>query len=429
MALWSSRHRLSPAQIGGLAAVLFLVFGVLLFQKTKLTVMLSSGDTVRMELARNYKLKADITTVKVAGVPAGVVTGAHRHGDGARVDLKLHKGLLRTLGSAPSAAVRPTTVLGGNYYVELTPGGTVGAAPAGAIPVSRTTVPVELDSVVGMITGDARTALQHDVGTVNSTFSGAAKQSLQNFAATAPAAMQSDAALLAALEGTHPSSDLTDVVSGLESTTKQLAANSGAFNDDIAGLATLSRTLDAQSGAISATIAEAPATLRSTQQGLTDLQTVLSRLRTTSKDALPSVRALTRVLADGQGDLRTIAPVVHDLRPLMDDLDPDLATAVPTATNATAVVGDVRSPVIDRISGPIINTLEGPVHGAGSATTYQQVAYMFSVLNRNSMTTDHNGAMINFQPGPGPDTLTEFGPGGIMTALRNLILGTPGAAR
>ncbi|MPY81461.1 MAG: MCE family protein, partial [Actinophytocola sp.] len=59
--------------------------------------------------------------------------------------MKLDNGTLDKLGTEPSARIRPTTLLGGNYYVHLEHGGAEGAFDDETIPLTRTTSPpVEL---------------------------------------------------------------------------------------------------------------------------------------------------------------------------------------------------------------------------------------------------------------------------------------------
>ena len=409
MAIRRQFRGMSTTRIGAVAAVLCLLAGTLLFFKTPIMVALRGGDTVVVDFARDYKVRPNVSRVKVAGVPVGVLTEIEQHGDGARMTLKVDDGITEILGSDPSAAIRPTTILGGNYFIELTPGGDRGQALEGVIPVDRTSVPVELDATIGMLTKPARAAISKDVELVDETFSGPATPALREFVQSVPPSLRSSSQLLSALAGTKPDEDLTKAITGLQSVARQLTTEQDALADSLEGLGSFSRTLARQSRAISTTVARGPETLRRTRSGLEDLSGVLDEVRATSTEALPSVRSLSSLLRSSPADVRTLRPVVADLRPLMQDLDPTAREAVPAARRLQQVVEDVRSPVIDRVNGPILRTLNSPVGGKRSPLGYEQIAYMFTILNLNSMTTDSNGAMINFQPGVGPDTLTEFG--------------------
>lgn len=430
MAIRRQFRGMSTTRIGAVAAVLCLLAGTLLLFKTPIMVALRGGDTVVVDFARDYKVRPNVSRVKVAGVPVGVLTEIEQHGDGARMTLKVDDGITEILGSDPSAAIRPTTILGGNYFIELTPGGDRGQALEGAIPVERTSVPVELDATIGMLNKPARAAISKDVELIDETFSGPATPALREFVQSVPPSLQSSARLLSAVAGTKPDEDLTRAITGLQSVSRQLTAEQGALADSLEGLDTFSRTLARQSTAISTTVARGPETLRRTRSGLEDLAGVLDEVRTTSTAALPSVRSLSSLLRSSPEDVRTLRPVVADLRPLMQDLDPTAREAVPAARRLQTLVEDVRSPVIDRVNGTILRTLNSPVAGKDSPLGYEQIAYMFTILNLNSMTTDSNGAMINFQPGPGPDTLTEFvTPAKLMQSWRDLVASSMGFSR
>ncbi|WP_370250401.1 MlaD family protein [Nocardioides sp.] len=402
-------RRLSTTQVGAIAVALALVIGTLLFLKTQIGVALRAGETVTVEFSRDYKVRPNVTRVKVAGVPIGVVTDVEAAGDGSRVTLKVDEGIRELLGSEPSAAIRPTTILGGNYYIDLKPGGDRGVAAQGPIPATRTTVPVELDATVGMLTRPARDAVRQDIALVDDIFSGPATPALRRFVRTTPPALRSSALLLRAVAGTRPAQDLTDAISGLDSVARQLTEDREALAADIEGLATVASTFADRSADIRSAVDRAPQTLRSSRSGLERLDSVLAEVIETSEVAMPSAEALTSLLRTAPGDLSEVRPVVRNLRPLMKDLSPALADLDPSARKLQTVVNDVKSPVISRINGPVLDTLNSPVGGADSPLGYEQIAYMFTILNLNSMTTDSNGAMINFQPGVGPDTATEFG--------------------
>ena len=72
-----------------LIVVVLLAFG-LLFSKNKIQTWLMSGSTIQANFAQDYKLRPDISVVKVAYVPVGRVTGVTRNADGtASVSMKV----------------------------------------------------------------------------------------------------------------------------------------------------------------------------------------------------------------------------------------------------------------------------------------------------------------------------------------------------
>ncbi|MDT7636272.1 MAG: phospholipid/cholesterol/gamma-HCH transport system substrate-binding protein, partial [Pseudonocardiales bacterium] len=99
----------------------------LLFDKSAILTALSPGETLTVQLARDYKVEPYASVVKIAGTKVGVVqsveSGTAEPSDApVRMQLKLHNGTRALLGTDPSAEIRPTTVLGGTYYVQLYPG-------------------------------------------------------------------------------------------------------------------------------------------------------------------------------------------------------------------------------------------------------------------------------------------------------------------
>ena len=119
--------RWTPFRLGLIVVVIAALVGTALFSRAQILTTLRPGDVIAVEFPEQYQLKSYLTKVKVAGVPVGTVVDVDRTGRGtALVDLKVDNGVVDRLGTTPSAAIRPTTLLGGNYYVDLKPGGTPG---------------------------------------------------------------------------------------------------------------------------------------------------------------------------------------------------------------------------------------------------------------------------------------------------------------
>ena len=70
--------------------------------------------------------------------------------------MEVDKDIPAKLGTAPTATIRPTTLLGGNYFVDLKPGGDPGEFHD-VIPVAHTTLPVELDKLLDLSNEEVRT--------------------------------------------------------------------------------------------------------------------------------------------------------------------------------------------------------------------------------------------------------------------------------
>lgn len=245
-------ERFSAPKVGLVMLTLLLVVGVALFRKTQIETALTPGDDVTVTFARDYQLRSYVTRVKIAGIPVGLVTGvSSQPGGTTTATLHLDKGVVGRLGEEPSAAVRPTTLLGGNYYVELTPGGDPGSARA--IPASRTTVPVELDRVLDTLQPRARLGVQRTLRELDATFGERGSAAVRGLVSKAPSTLRPLGRTLTALRGQDPS-DLSALVANLESTARTLSDEDNQVDTSVVGLAKVSRTLADTAPAISATV-------------------------------------------------------------------------------------------------------------------------------------------------------------------------------
>lgn len=400
------RAPLSPVGIGILVTIVLLLLGVALFSKAQIFTWLTPGETIRANFAQDYRLRAYQTPVKIAGVPVGVVTGVERADDGsALIDMKLDSGQKPKLGSAPSAAIRATTLLGGRYYVELYPGGDRGEMQ-GDIPRERTKVPVELDKVAAALQPDALTGLQGSTRLLDDTLSQGGVEALQDLARTAPGTLGPAGGVLEAARGTRPDVDLTELVQGLESASRALSENNGQLDDVVSGLDSLTGVLDRRGGDIAASLRNTPETLRIANTGLRDLDATLAELRDTAGPATPIVEELDSLLDTAEPVLEQARPVVADLRGLLVDARPLVDELVPATQGLTTVLGNLEGPVLDRVNGPVLDTVNsgfdgsGPYEGGGGENPlYTELGYMVTNLDSISALTDENGAVIGFNPG------------------------------
>ncbi|MCW2778369.1 MAG: Mammalian cell entry related domain protein [Frankiales bacterium] len=390
--------RVTTMQIGITLVVLVLGLGTVLFQKNYLSTKLASGETVKADFSRDYRLRPYISKVKVAGVVVGTVTGVKALDKGAaRVTMKLEDGTRGKVGAAPSAKIRPATLLGGNYYVDLVPGGDRTRKPGSVIPLARTTVPVELDAVLTALRTPQRKAIQDVPRQLDGALTHGGTKGLQELAVAAPDSLRRAADVLEAVRGTQPESDLQKLVPGLQSTAQQLSKRPGQLEGSSADLAVGSEVLAQRAAAINATLARAPLALDQTREGLARLSGVLDALDETSVAARPSVRELGRFLDSAEPAVRAARPVVADLRPLMTDLRATTHELLPAVGAAQTVVDDVRGPVIDRVRGPITQALVKPYRNGDEF--YKSFASFWSNMNGTSMISDRNGSQIGFQPG------------------------------
>lgn len=407
---WLRRKRrgISAVKLGTVVIVAALLAGWALIEKDRISTALRPGDIVQVQFAQDYHLQPFVTQVKIAGVPLGVVNAVSRSGDGtALVELKVDEDVTDKLGKTPSAAIRPTTILGGKYYVDLVPGGARGSFE-GTIPVERTKTPVEVQHLADALQPDAVRGIQSSTRRLDETLRAGGRSAIDRLLADAPGTLDAAAPVLQGMQGLHPGTDLPDVVRGLESTAHALNQNQGQLDSIVLNLQKVSATLDGRRAEVAQAIGSLPLTLDNANIGLTRLGTTLAKLRETADPARPVVRELDTVLAHADPVLARTRPLMTNLRGLLTDVQPLVDQLVPTAQGTTAVLDDVRGPVLDRVNGPIMKRVLTPFKGTGiyagggsDQPLYKEIGYMFANMDRASQVVDKNGTAVGLQPGLG----------------------------
>lgn len=392
----------TPLRLGVALIAVTVVVGVLIFYKDRIQVALEPTSTVQVHLPENYGITPYGTKVKIAGVPVGEVTGVESEAGGALVTAEIDTEAPDKLRSSPSARVRPTTLLGGNYFLDLVPGG----APTtfgGVIPRERTSVPVELDKITRTLQPDTLRALQGDLRSLDGVLSTDGRNALQQLVADAPATLRPAGPVLDAVRGTAPSTDLPNLVNGLQKTATALTAQQGQLDSILTDLDTTSTVLGHRSTEISQVVAALPGTLDSTDNGLRRLDVSLGKLGDTADAAVPVARELNTALEHVDPALVKLRPVLTDANRLLVDARPLVDDLTPTVKQASGVLDDVRGPVLERLNGPIKSTVLSPYRGTGhyqgsgsERPLYQELAYMITGMDRLSSMTDANGATIGF---------------------------------
>lgn len=413
--------RWTPFRLGLIVVVIAALVGTALFSRAQILTTLRPGDVIAVEFPEQYQLKSYLTKVKVAGVPVGTVVDVDRTGRGtALVDLKVDNGVVDRLGTTPSAAIRPTTLLGGNYYVDLKPGGTPGEpapqpTPDGdvQVPIDRATLPVELEKVAATLQPDAQAGARAATRQLDATLADGGTDALKDLVRTAPHALDPAAGVLSGLQGTRPDRDLPEAVTNLTKTASVLASDRPRLQGIVADLQTTSAVLAARSGDVSSTLDSLPETLRVADVGLDRLDGSLAKVRDTAGPARPVVRELDGVLGRVDPVLAEARPVVNDLRAALVDLRPAVEGLVPASQGLTQVSDDVRGPVLDRVNGPIMDTVRSPFHGSGiyegngaDFPFYEALGYAAGNLANTAEYTDQNGATAAFHPGVGPGAVS-----------------------
>lgn len=399
--------------------------------KPQLQTWLADGEYRDIHLPANLFMLENVSVVKVAGVDVGTVDDVVRQPNGTtKVTVKVNDETLSSVGSNPTAALRPHTLLGGKYYIEVRPGGDRESEWTEPIPVERTRLPVEVDDVAQTLQPDALDGATTAVRQFDKTLGAGGEKQLRRLLDAAPGTLAPGAKVLAALRGTSPNTDLTRLVSGLNATADVLTRREGQLQAILSDMDTTMSALADGSGALATSVDRLPATLDNVNAGMTDLRTTLRTLRDTAGPARPTVRELGSTLRTADPVLARAVPVMRDLRVAMTDTRPLLRELVPVSVRGTRVLDRLDGPVLDRINGPIRHAVLTPFHGTGpyrhtdgDAPFYKELAYMFSGLNATGAYVDDNGHAVAFQPGGGIGTVSGIGPLTLEQMFQHLVHG------
>jgi phospholipid/cholesterol/gamma-HCH transport system substrate-binding protein len=403
--------RRSKLQLGVMFLVAISVCSLALFNKSRLMVNLKPGEQLSAEFASNYKLREYVSRVKVAGIKVGTVTAISETDDGkVRVDMRLDKGTGKKLGEAPSARIRPATILGGtglSAYVDLKPGGGRGNF-AGTIPTSRTNIPVELDRVLEVFDDKARDGFSASLGLFDQALADGGGAGLGGTLEKAPGALGSAVDVVAGLGGERRG-DLAALVDRLGGLAATLSDGDGEIEAVLSGAAEVSRTLGRRAADFEALLGDLPTNLTQARAGLDALTGTLRELETTAPGARPSVARLRELLEAAGPVLSSARPLLADLQPLLTDLDPLFDRLTPTAAATRKVLDDLDGPVIDRVQDPILSAFNSGYEGSNSKL-HQEFAYFLAGLDGVFKYTDHSGAALVFQSGANEHSLTDGRP-------------------
>lgn len=426
--LWAAALIVLGLVLGG------LVGGLYKAQLTSWWNQLTGSDTREIAFTANRFLLEDASDVKVAGVDIGVVDSVVPGPDGgAIVTVVVDPEVADAVGDAPSARLRPTTLLSGLFYVELVPGGDRTAEWTEPIPMERTRLPVEVDAVAETLQPEALDGARAAVTSFDATLANGGTEALQELLANAPDTLGPAAGVIESVLGTRPDVDLSQLVTNLQASSSVLTRQDGQLDAIIATLQDTTNVFADTSVPVADAIRALPAALDTADAGLVRLDGSLDRLRDTAGPARESVQELDSLLETLEPVLADARPVVTDLRFALQDTRPLVEDLVPAADGLTASLEDLRGPVLDRLNGPIRDQVYAPYQGAGpfQYTTsgdnplYEELGYMFSGLAKSGAWTDPDGHAVAFQPGPGTGTVPSFGGVSLEQMYQQLFHGAP----
>jgi phospholipid/cholesterol/gamma-HCH transport system substrate-binding protein len=311
------------------------------------------GFTTRdVHTTGDYFTLPNSSKVKVGGVEVGRIDSVERQPDGSAImHLRVESDVIDKVGSAPSANVRPVSLLGGVIYIDIIPGGDRTQPWIDDIPVQRTQLPTELSQVVQAIQPDAVKGIPASINGLNAALKAGSGQAIQGLAKDAPAALGPGAGVINSLQGNNPGNDLPAVVDGLQRTTAVLSRQQGQIESILTNLHTTTTAFRDSS--------------KNTAQAIHD----------TAGPARPVVQQAGVLLDHLDPVLVKARPVVSDLRGALEQTRPLVQGLIPASKDLTTVFNGLDTP-LDRVNGPVVDTLESgynPGQGADAGRRHTQV--------------------------------------------------------
>jgi virulence factor Mce-like protein len=316
------------------------------------------------------------TSLRIAGVEVGTVTGANLVGGRPVLTLSLESQYAPLYRNA-QIRIRPVTPLE-DMYVDITSRGTpsAGRLPTSAIlPSSDTSSPVQVGEVLDIFQPNTRAYLSGLLNQLAAGLGGSGGANLRaSFEAIAPFLVNADK-MTAALAARH--TDLALLVHNFGSLSQELALRDTQLHGFVDHANTVLGALARSNGPFAATLQQLPGTLSS-------MTGAFSKLRAAEGTLDPALRSLGPVAGAMPAGLEALGnfsqnavPALVALRPGVRALKPLAQVLRPTATSLSGAFGQLQpeAPQIDRITAlaahqPCLNYLSQFLNNVLSMTSF-----------------------------------------------------------
>ena len=385
--------------------------------------------TKRVPFKQHYEVTAVVRTsnllakgspVRIAGVTVGTVvgTGRYRDGDLAEIRMRIEEQGQQIRRDA-TLKIRPRLFLEGNFYVDLQPGSP--DAPVmpdrGVIPVTRTSVPVQLDQVLATLQSDTRGALRETVtghgdalGSTPTAKEDASQEpevqgttggeALNEALETSPRALRDGADVLQSLRG-RVNGDLTDAVRGIGNVTTQLARDEASLRGVVRSFGRTVQTTADNGDALRRTVRDLATTSAAGRVAFAQLRRALPPTRTAARDLAVAMRETPATIDAARPWLRQARPLLSDaeLGGLLDVVRPTITdTARLARTARTWIPGVGRfAQCLNRVFLPtaMVKLDDGAL--SSGVENYKEFWYALVGLAGEGQTFDGNGQKLRLQ--------------------------------
>ncbi|HEX5762221.1 MAG TPA: MlaD family protein [Solirubrobacterales bacterium] len=394
------------------------------------------------ELSATFANSANISVnspVRIAGVDVGKVIETSQDGGTSTVTFTVEeKG--RPIHADAYAQIRPRIFLEGNFFVDLDPGSPSAAEmdSGGTIPVSRTSISVQLDEVLTALQSPVRADLSRLLESYGESLTrkpSAAEDATQlpdargksgaeglNYALRhGGRAGRYSAQVTNAFLGTEPG-DLSRFIGGASRTFGALAAREEDLQQLIVNFDVFTGALAAQSSNLAATFQRFAPALRTARTSLVSLNRTLPPLRAYAIELRPAVAELPGLIAAGRPWLRQANPLLSDRE--LGGVARMLREATPGLAGAAQAGKAITIPEINRISlcttQVLVPTNEQTIEDRFSTggPAYREFLYGLVNLAGWGQNFDGNGFYARVQPGGGDELVGLPNPKGNLSTDR-----------
>jgi phospholipid/cholesterol/gamma-HCH transport system substrate-binding protein len=431
--------RPSNALIAVIFIIVFTVGPYLAF--TKHVPFTSYGYEIKATFANSANIATN-SPVRVAGVDVGKVISTSRDGDNTTVTFTVG-GSGRPIHEDAFAAIRPRIFLEGNFFVELDPGSPSAPEMASGetIPVSRTSIAVQLDEILTALQSPVRAdlsrllesygqALTHEPTAAEDETqlpevkgkSGA--EALNEAFRHGGDAGRYSSQVANALLGAEKR-DLERLVSGAGRAFGAFASRQRDLQGLIDNFNVFTGALANQSANLNTTIRLLAPTLRVTHASLVSLNRTLPPLRTYAIELEPAVEELPGLIGASKPFLAQVRPLLSakeagGVAELLRESTPSLAGAADVSKRITVPQLNQLSVCTTKVMVPTGNEVIEDRFSTGGPN-YREFLYNLVNFAAAAQNFDGNGPYTRAQIGGGPVLVGEPNPRGNPETLSDLI--------
>jgi phospholipid/cholesterol/gamma-HCH transport system substrate-binding protein len=316
-------------------AVISAVCGAYIMTKQRLRTPLMDRYAVKVELPTSQSLTPGLgQPVNVAGVRVGDVVDTTLVEGRSVVELSIDPGKLSRVNADARAELRPNTPLK-DMMIELFPGQRrAGKLSEGsAVPVARSSVPVDADDLTSALDADTRAYFQALVVAAEGGLKDRGRDLRAAFRALGPTTEQARQ-LGDALAGRRR--ELARLVHNLSILSAATATKDRELAQVVEAGDTTLRAIANQDTALREAIAQLPGTLSEARSTLRNATGFADELRPTLQSLMPTARRLP-------GALRAAKPLLDEAEPLVrTQIRPLVREAAPVVRDLTPAIRDLR---------------------------------------------------------------------------------------